>query len=153
KAPATLHLVVGNFPLERIAALTWQLGDGPKQPFDPAVGVERTADLSKADWKRGPAVIRVSLTTRAEEPQTFTEELPLRFQAPGPELPDLPAAERRRVVDQEKFTWAVPVKPAAGHQARVTVRQFQGNQEVASTTDPKDNQAAFTLKPGPNRLE
>ena len=53
--PAKLNLMIGNFPPERIATLLWQVGDGPKQPFDAGSGVERSANLSKVQWKRGPA--------------------------------------------------------------------------------------------------
>src|SRR5262249_36864479 len=71
----TLRLAVDDFPLERIAALTWQLDRQAPQRFDDVSGTVHRADLSQAPWKKGEQRIRVVLRTQEEQPRQYIKDL------------------------------------------------------------------------------
>ena len=156
--PKSLRIMIGNFPAEKIASLQWSIADGPRQAFSQGDGLERTVDLSTLAWKRGPATIKVYLKTRAAEPQEYVEELPLQFQFPPPALPEIPAKELRRVVDQEKFGLNLMITPSDGRAAKISFKHVFNEQEVPNA-EAKELAAVgavtptFTLKQGLNRIE
>jgi WD40 repeat protein len=80
----TLKAAIDDFPLDRVASLTWQMDNGPAQGFAPSPDRERAADLSQVAWQRGVHKVRVVLRTQETEPRDYTQELTVRYQPPPP---------------------------------------------------------------------
>lgn len=155
----TLRLGIDNFPLDHVDAVTWQVHGGAAQTFQPSpLDQNWSADLSQVPWRRGEIRLRAVLRTLEEKPQTFTEELVLRYQPKAPVLSTtLPRFSR---VDKAAFTLEALVRPGTpGQDVAVTVRHEHQGQAVATRKLTLGQRAelplreVLTLKEGENLLE
>ncbi|GIW79576.1 MAG: hypothetical protein KatS3mg105_1383 [Gemmatales bacterium] len=79
--PLTIKLAIDNFPLDRIKAVHWQLGNGPARGFDSGRGRERTAVLN---LPRGVYRLHAIVETSEDPPRTYSKDLVLKVLPPAP---------------------------------------------------------------------
>lgn len=158
-----LKLAIDDFPPDRIASLDWRLtGIKPdKLPtlsgkFDAGTDGERNATLPPL--RRGVYRIQAVLTTQEEVPQTFTQELFLRWQPPAPLIK--PEHDKTYlVVERELFIFKATVKAGQkGEAADVKLEHRHMNRIVHTENlllQEQDLAISKELKllPGENNLE
>jgi WD40 repeat protein len=110
-ADRSLGVAVSEFPRELIRSVSWALDGGDSQPFEPAEGLEWSAELPEETWQRGPHTVRVVLTTTEGKKREFVVQRTVRFQPPAPTVTsDL---KPRQVVMAPKLLVKATVRPAA----------------------------------------
>jgi WD40 repeat protein len=159
---ATLAVMIDDFPLGKIDSVQWQVDGGPLRPFDRALDRKYTADLSKPKlpWNRGDRYrIRVVLRTQEAQPQVYTRDLILRYQAPAPKIMGLKPARQGKPVEQAAFRIQAEVRPAPGLEAAdlvIEVRQTNQGKDVLPVgqrqATPKIDRE-LKLLPGENVIE
>src|SRR5205823_3696105 len=127
----TLKLAVPSFPVDRLATVTWQWDDRAPQEFAEPEEDTWAADLSKLAWPRGNHRVRVVLRTLEDEPQTFTQDLNVRYAPPAPTVTT--ALPTRQVVDRPEYTLAAEVQPQIpGETVRVQLVQRLQDKDVVA---------------------
>ena len=165
--PVTLKVRIDDFPLDKVASVTWQqVGAGGPQALEAPLGSEWSANLSALPWKRGGLYsIRVLVRTREAVPQEFPNDLLLRYQPPPPVIawggaPVAPAgvpletATPRVTVDQPDYTFQAQVQPGSeGEAVKVRLTHTLHQQKPATYDEGAAIHQKLQLRPGENRIE
>jgi WD40 repeat protein len=159
----TLHLAIHDFPLDRAAAVEWQLDGGQRRAFGPASGPYRAVEIP-LPAKRGTYSVRVVLRTDEAAPQEYAQELTLRYQPPPPAvLTNLGGlgpllglgGAGRLIVDKPEFNLQALLLPAADATIQM-VHRHQNKDLLAETrvlNKPFKLAQAVRLQPGDNVVE
>ncbi len=164
RAPTLRVELPPTFPADRVSGIRWRLDDGPWQPLDHVRDRAWSADLSQADWGRGPHAVQVRLETDGGRRHIDKEASAFLYLPEAPHIEfdadwlkknfpgatgDVPEA----VTKDATFPLEADVRPASGKEGvRVAVSQGDGKPVELEGADVAVRQK-ITLQEGVNVLE
>lgn len=130
---ADLEVELRGLETDEVAAVSARIGDGPAQPLTAVSRHTWSVGLAQLPGDRQTHPLRIEITTRERQPQTFSEIASLLYRPAPPTIEQVQPAAELSVVRQAAARVRAVVRSGAGADAELAVRlsHVAGDKTVA----------------------